>query len=739
MKNRILSMVIGLVMIIGLFPTAAMAGEMRDVRREPDSFSHSYREYNAPFNDYDHGMSFESYNRYDMNSNKNQNPYDNYKPYNRYNQKKVITNVAVTITDPVIGQTADYAPTVTTTPEGGVSNCKVTWIKIPKFRGFSAFFNPCGFGTMRTDETFNDGYYYLALISMSTYGTGYVASDFVSGTVNGYPNVAIYGSIKQNDYNLFMCTVFEASEVEEEHIHSYEMKNDETNHWQECECGDVIDSENHTFGDWTITKEATFKETGSQEHTCTVCEFAETEEIPVIEHDHDFEYVVDENGHHQICEECGDTTEVEEHTFGEWNITKEATYKETGMQEHECTLCGFVETEEIPIIAHEHNFAYVIDETSHYQVCDICGDTTEVEDHIFGDWIITKEATYKESGMQEHTCTACGFTESKEIPIIEHDHNFEYITDETTHYQLCTICDDTTESEEHLFGEWVITTEATRTEDGLQEKTCEVCGYTVSEVIPAVPEEITNISAYITTPSFGQSFDFNPSFDVLPECGIASYDVSWFKIPVDEYTGSSSDPMYEVSSDEIFTTGFYYVMRISMTMEDGFIVSDEFTGSINGICNAVKQDDKNVVLTASFEPHIHEYSYGYDETNHWKQCGCGDIIETAEHTFGEWKTTKVANTYQEGIEERSCTECGYTETNVIPKVNIEHIHIFTTSYDETQHWKECRCGEITDCEEHTFGDWTIVKAATATTDGKQQRQCTGCRYKEVVVIPATGE
>ncbi len=144
-------------------------------------------------------------------------------------------------------------------------------------------------------------------------------------------------------------------------------------------------------------------------------------------------------------------------------------------------------------------------------------------------------------------------------------------------------------------------------------------------------------------------------------------------------------------------------------------------------------------VKATFEPHIHEYSFGYDETNHWKQCGCGDVIETAEHSFGEWITTKVANTYQEGIEERSCTECGYTETNVIPKVNITHIHIFTTNYDETQHWKECRCGEITDCEDHTFGEWTVTKAATNTSDGKQQRQCTGCRYKKIEVIPATGK
>ena len=809
MKNRIISVILGLVMIMSLLPTVAMAGEMKDAGRRSNAFSGSYKEYNAPFNDYDHGMTFDAYDRHDTSyQSYNRNSYKPYK--NRYNQKKVITDVAVTITEPVIGQAADYAPTVTSTPEGGISDCKVTWVKIPMFRGFGSFFSPCGFGTMRSNETFKDGYYYLAMFSMSTYGTGYIASDFVSGTVNGYPNVAIYGSMKKNDYNLFMCAIFEASEVQEEHTHSYEMKNDETNHWQECECGDIIDSENHSFGDWTITKEATYKEVGSQERTCTVCGYVETEEIPVIEHEHEFVYVVDEDGHHQLCEVCGDTTEVEEHTFGEWNVTKEATYTETGMQEHECTLCGFSEEEEIPVVPHEHEYAYVIDEdghhqvcgicddtteteehtfdewiitkeatytetgmqkhectlcgfteeeeipvipheheysyvideTSHYQVCDICGDTTEAEEHTFGDWDVTTEATYKTSGMQEHACTACGYVETEEIPVIAHDHNFEYVTDETSHHQLCTLCGDETEAEDHVFGDWTVTTEATRTEEGLQERTCEICGYTESEVIPADPEEITSVAASIVAPSYGQTFDFAPSLEVSPEYGIASYDVSWYKIPSESYTGSESDPMYEVSSDEIFTVGYYYVMQISMSLDDGFVVSDEIIGSINGLSNvygSVKQDDKTIVLNAVFEPHVHEYVYESDETNHWKQCECGDIIETAEHTFGDWVTTQVANTYQEGIEERSCTECGYTETNILPMVDLEHIHIFTTKYDETQHWKECRCEETKDYEEHTFGDWVVVKAATATKNGKQQRQCTGCNYKETAVIPATGE
>lgn len=39
---------------------------------------------------------------------------------------------------------------------------------------------------------------------------------------------------------------------------------------------------------------------------------------------------------------------------------------------------------------------------------------------------------------------------------------------------------------------------------------------------------------------------------------------------------------------------------------------------------------------------------------------------------------------------------------------------------------------------HTFGDWTVVEEATDTTDGKKERICSECDYKEEETIPATG-
>ena len=86
------------------------------------------------------------------------------------------------------------------------------------------------------------------------------------------------------------CTVCEYVQVEiipeighEHGIHDETWKYDETDHWQECSCGEKLNVANHTYGDWKVTKEATETEAGSRERGCAVCEYVQTEAIPATE------------------------------------------------------------------------------------------------------------------------------------------------------------------------------------------------------------------------------------------------------------------------------------------------------------------------------------------------------------------------------------------------------------------------------------------------------------------------
>ena len=67
-----------------------------------------------------------------------------------------------------------------------------------------------------------------------------------------------------------------------EHTHSYgsDWKNDATNHWHECSCGDKADKAAHDFK-WVVDKEAIATQKGSKHEECRVCGYKKAAvEIP---------------------------------------------------------------------------------------------------------------------------------------------------------------------------------------------------------------------------------------------------------------------------------------------------------------------------------------------------------------------------------------------------------------------------------------------------------------------------
>ena len=203
------------------------------------------------------------------------------------------------------------------------------------------------------------------------------------------------------------------------HEHTYgDWSKDGTNHWHECTCGDKADMAAHSFGEWTVTKEASTTEPGSKTHSCSVCGFEETLEIPVLIHTHSYgtDWKNNETGHWHECT-CGDKTDVAEHSFGEWTVTKEASTTEPGSKTRSCSVCGFEETLEIPVLSHTHSYGidWKNNETSHWHEC-TCGDKTDVAEHSFR-WVIDRTATATQKGSKHEECTVCGYRRAAvEIP-----------------------------------------------------------------------------------------------------------------------------------------------------------------------------------------------------------------------------------------------------------------------------------------------------------------------------------
>ena len=135
--------------------------------------------------------------------------------------------------------------------------------------------------------------------------------------------------------------------------------------------------------------------------------------------------------------------------------------------------------------------------------------------------------------------------------------------------------------------------------------------------------------------------------------------------------------------------------------------------------------------------HTHEYAgaWSSNETDHWHECKCGDKSDIANHTFGEWETTKEATEDATGSKKHTCSVCGYEETATVPMLSHTHSYSKESSSNETDHWYECACGDKLGVTSHTYGDWTVTKESTEETEGSKYHTCSGCGYKETVIIP----
>ena len=102
---------------------------------------------------------------------------------------------------------------------------------------------------------------------------------------------------------------------------------------------------------------------------------------------------------------------------------------------------------------------------------------------------------------------------------------------------------------------------------------------------------------------------------------------------------------------------------------------------------------------------------------------------------------------QEGLKVYTCTTCGETKEEILPK--LEHVHRYTAVVTDPTCTEQgfttytCHCGDSyvaakTPATGHTYGEWTTTKEATCTVNGEQRRECANCDHYETNVLPATG-
>lgn len=187
----------------------------------------------------------------------------------------------------------------------------------------------------------------------------------------------------------------------------------------------------------------------------------------------------------RVCKYCGDTiTETIpqlSHTPGEPVTVKKPTTTETGLVQITCTVCGkLINSITLDAVAdpnkdskndanHKHNY------------------TSEV----------TKKATCTEQGEKTYTCQSCGNTFTAKIPATNHPSRSTVVTEgdcknpgkiETKCRECNTVVSSVDLTYEHKWGKWETTTPPTETTEGVQTKTCTVCGQTETRSVDKLPQ-----------------------------------------------------------------------------------------------------------------------------------------------------------------------------------------------------------------------------------------------------------
>lgn len=108
-----------------------------------------------------------------------------------------------------------------------------------------------------------------------------------------------------------------------------------------------------------------------------------------------------------------------------------------------------------------------------------------------------------------------------------------------------------------------------------------------------------------------------------------------------------------------------------------------------------------------------------------------------------------ATHYEEGLMTYyKCEDCGklYSDISGTTEIDIEdtvlpvieHAYPKRYSYDTSNHWFECSCGDKKSVSEHDFGSWEETDAPTCTSKGEEARTCATCGYTEYRSVAALG-
>ena len=450
--------------------------------------------------------------------------------------------------------------------------------------------------------------------------------------------------------------------------HTFISKHDNTQHWKECSICGAIDSENpktnHTFGEWETVTDSTCTATGTKKHTCTGCDYSETGVIDKKAHTPEH--------HDRVEPTCTATGSIEywqcsvcSKKFSNADCTVEVTDSEIALEKvsHKLT-----KTEaKAPTCTKAGNIEYWTCSVCKKLFSDAEGKTeiTAQETVIAATGHTPSEAWTNDGTDHWHVCTTCNAVLDKaahsggaatcqakaicDVCKAEYgtktNHTFISKHDNTQHWKECSICgaiDSENPKTNHTFGEWETVTDSTCTATGTKKHTCTGCDYSETGVIEKKAHTTEHHDRVDPTCTTTGSIEYW-------QCGVCG----------------------KMFSDAACTTE----------------VTD---------------------VTLDKLPHSAGTAWEKDTTYHWHLCvNCeSEVMDKAVHTYGDWVTVAEATETEAGLRKRTCSVCGYEQTEEISMLR------FTVTVRNGSGSGEYKSGETVTITAdrrsgYTFEKWTV--------------------------------
>ena len=211
--------------------------------------------------------------------------------------------------------------------------------------------------------------------------------------------------------------------------------------------------------------------------------------------------------------------------------------------------------------------------------------------------------------------------------------------------------------------------------------------------------------------------------------------------------------------DSVNWTGTYLNVGYNITEEIGVTLTPgtAYKYQLRAVFNGKTYTKEGTVTTTGQAPHTHYYTAtvtaptcttkGY--TTH--TCACGNsyvdtYTDALGHAWDNGKVTKQPTEAETGVKTFTCTRCGETKTETIPKLTHEHSYkaVVTaptcTAKGYTTH--TCACGNsyvdtYVDALGHAWDAGKVTEAPTETKTGVKTFTCTRCGETKTETIPVT--